>query len=99
MIGTLQSYEAMRRYFGKDRLVPVYIEVEDGERLARALMRERQQNEPKYSEMCRRFLADQEDFSEENLNNAGIIKRFQNDNMEECIEEIQTYLKIEMDDL
>lgn len=99
VIGTLQSYEAMRRYFGKDRLVPVYIEVEDGERLARALMRERQQNEPKYSEMCRRFLADQEDFSEENLNNAGIIKRFQNDNMEECIEEIQTYLKIEMDDL
>lgn len=99
VIGTLQSYEAMRRYFGKDRLVPVYIEVEDGKRLARALMRERQQNEPKYSEMCRRFLADQEDFSEENLNNAGIIKRFQNDNMEECIEEIQTYLKIEMDDL
>lgn len=99
VIGTLQSYEAMRRYFGKDRLVPVYIEVEDGERLARALMRERQQNEPKYSEMCRRFLADQEDFSEENLNNAGIIKRFQNDNMEECIEEIQTYLKKEMDDL
>lgn len=99
VIGTLQSYESMRRYFGKDRLVPVYIEVEDGERLARALMRERQQNEPKYSEMCRRFLADQEDFSEENLNNAGIIKRFQNDNMEECIEEIQTYLKIEMDDL
>ena len=92
VIGTLQSYEAMRRYFGKDRLVPVYIEVEDGERLARALMRERQQNEPKYSEMCRRFLADQEDFSEENLNNAGIIKRFQNDNMEECIEEIQSYL-------
>ena len=99
VIGTLQSYEAMRRYFGKDRLVPVYIEVEDGKRLARALMRERQQNEPKYSEMCRRFLADQEDFSEENLNNAGIIKRFQNDNMEECIEEIQTYLKKEMDDL
>ena len=99
VIGTLQSYEAMRRYFGKDRLVPVYIEVEDGKRLARALMRERQQNEPKYSEMCRRFLADQEDFSEENLNTAGIIKRFQNDNMEECIEEIQTYLKIEMDDL
>ena len=56
VIGTLQSYEEMRLYFGKDRLVPVYIEVEDGERLSRALMRERQQSEPKYSEMCRRFL-------------------------------------------
>lgn len=99
VIGTLQSYEAMRRYFGQDRLVPVYIEVEDGERLARALMRERQQSEPKYSEMCRRFLADQEDFSEENLKNAGIVKRFQNDDMEKCIEEIKIYLKKNMDDL
>ena len=98
VIGTLQSYEEMRRYFGEDRLVPVYIEVEDGERLSRALMRERQQSEPKYSEMCRRFLADQEDFSEENLENAGIMKRFQNNNMEECIQEIQMYLEREMDE-
>ena len=98
VIGTLQSYEEMRRYFGEDRLVPVYIEVEDGERLSRALMRERQQSEPKYSEMCRRFLADQEDFSEENLENAGIIRRFQNNNMEECIQEIQMYLEREMDE-
>ena len=98
VIGTLQSYEEMRRYFGKDRLVPVYIEVEDGERLSRALMRERQQSEPKYSEMCRRFLADQEDFSEENLENAGIMRRFQNNNMEECIQEIQMYLEREMDE-
>ena len=88
----------MRRYFGEDRLVPVYIEVEDGERLSRALMRERQQSEPKYSEMCRRFLADQEDFSEENLENAGIMKRFQNNNMEECIQEIQMYLEREMEE-
>ena len=44
---------------------PVYIEVEDGERLARALKRERGQEIPRYEEMCRRFLADQEDFSEE----------------------------------
>ena len=98
VIGTLQSYEEMRLYFGKDRLVPVYIEVEDGERLSRALMRERQQSEPKYSEMCRRFLADQEDFSEKNLENAGIIRRFQNNNMEECIQEIQMYLEREMDE-
>ena len=98
VIGTLQSYEEMRRYFGEDRLVPVYIEVEDGERLSRALMRERQQSEPKYSEMCRRFLADQEDFSEENLETAGIMKRFQNNNMEECIQEIQMYLEREMEE-
>ena len=98
-IGTLESYRKMKEYYGEETVCPIYIQVEDGERLQRALIREKQQENPRYAEMCRRFLADQEDFSEENLNNAGIIKRFQNDNMEECIEEIQTYLKIEMDDL
>ena len=53
MIGTLESYQKMREYFGEERIVPLYIEVEDGERLMRALTRERMQKEPKYAEMCR----------------------------------------------
>ena len=36
-IGTLESYVKMREYYGKENVCPVYIEVEDGERLARAL--------------------------------------------------------------
>lgn len=87
-IGTPESYCAMRNYFGADRLIPIYIEVDDGVRLERALSRERKQQEPKYKEMCRRFLADAEDFSEENLQKAGIVKRYVNENMEACIEEI-----------
>ena len=63
----------MRNYYGEDAVCPVYIQVEDGERLARALKREREQTNPKYEEMCRRFLADQSDFSEENILAAGII--------------------------
>ena len=78
VIGTLESYEKMREYYGAEHLVPIYIEVEDGERLARALQRERSQAEPKYAEMCRRFLADTKDFSEENLKRLGIGKRFYN---------------------
>ena len=58
MIGTLESYSALKKYFGEERIIPVYIEVEDGVRLERALKRERCQETPKYSEMCRRFLAD-----------------------------------------
>lgn len=88
VIGTLESYEAMRKYFGQDILIPVYVEVEDGVRLERALERERQQTEPKYAEMCRRFLADSEDFSEENLRKAGIERRFANVEFERCVEEI-----------
>ena len=65
MIGTLESYEKLKTYFGNEKVVPLYIEVEDGERLTRALAREKTQKEPKYAEMCRRFLADSKDFSEE----------------------------------
>ena len=88
VIGTLQSYERMQKFYGPDKLAPIYIEVEDGERLARALAREREQKTPKYAELCRRFLADTKDFAEENLKSLGIQKRFVNDNRTRCLEEI-----------
>ena len=93
MIGTLESYEKLCGYFGQKRIVPIYVEVEDGERLSRALMRERLQEEPKYAEMCRRFLADTIDFSEVNLKRCGIDRRFQNVVLEECIQEIMLYIQ------
>ena len=87
-IGTLESYEQMVRYYGKEIVVPIYVEVETGERLTRAVNRERQQENPKYTELCRRFLADEEDFCEENIKKAGIKKRYENNSLERCIEEI-----------
>ena len=92
VIGTLISYRALREYFGENNVVPVYIEIEDGIRLERALARERSQKEPKYAEMCRRFLADSEDFSEENLRKAGIRRRFENVDLEQCMEEITAFI-------
>ena len=58
-IGTLESFKKMRKYYGEDAVCPVYVQVEDGERLSRALNREREQENPRYEEMCRRFIADQ----------------------------------------
>lgn len=92
-IGTLVSYEKLRDHYGAERVVPLYIEVEDGERLARALERERSQPKPNYDEMCRRFLADSADFSEEKLAKAGITKRFQNRQLQQCTEEIAEYIR------
>ncbi len=89
VITTLEGFGKLRQHFGADVVVPIYIEVEDGERLARALKRERKQEEPKYAEMCRRFLADTEDFSEENLEKMQIDKRFLNDERETCLAEIE----------
>lgn len=92
-IGTLESYEKLRSYFGKEALVPLYIELEDGERLSRALFREQQQKTPKYAELCRRYLADEADFSEENIARAEIEKRFVNVSSEQCVEEIRSYIQ------
>ena len=89
MIGTLEAYLKIRDYYGEANVVPVYIEVEDGERLCRALARERQQDSPKYEELCRRFLADAKDFSEEKLMDAGIKQRFINQSLEETTDRIR----------
>lgn len=93
LIGTLEAYLKIRDYFGKDAVVPIYVEVEDGERLIRAIERERTQSVPKYEEMCRRFLADAADFSEENLQKAGIKKRFVNEHLDKTIEEITEFIE------
>lgn len=93
IIGTLEAYLKIREYYGKENVVPIYIEVEDGERLTRALYREKQQKQPKYEELCRRFLADAKDFSEEKLKEADITRRFVNESLDQTEAEIKTYIK------
>ena len=93
VIGTLESYLSMRKYFGEETMVPIYIEVEDGDRLLRAVNREQKQPAANFSEVCRRYLADEVDFSEEKLSEAGIIKRFKNRQLEPVVSEIVQYIK------
>ncbi len=93
VIGTLESYVESKKYFGEGVLEPIYIEVDDGVRLQRALDRERSQDHPRYQEMCRRYLADSVDFSEKNILEAGIEKRFENDDFERCLEEIKGHIR------
>lgn len=89
IIGTLESYIKIRNYFGINRVIPIYIDLDDGERLTRALEREKTQSKPKYEEMCRRFLADCQDFSCAKLKEAGIEKIYVNNDLEKCLYEIQ----------
>ncbi|MCR5530630.1 MAG: guanylate kinase [Lachnospiraceae bacterium] len=98
LIVTPAAYEKLRDYFGEDRVVPLYIEIDDGVRLERALKRERAQAEPKYEEMCRRFLADAKDFSEEVLNRLGIQKRFVNDDYQRVLDELCAEIEKECGD-
>ena len=92
MIGTLESYEKMKEHFG-ERVVPLFVTLEDGERLIRAIKREQQQKEPLYTEVCRRFLADEKDFSKEALERSGIQRFFENNDLELCLEEMKDFIK------
>ena len=57
--------------------------------LTRAMHREADQENPRYKEMCRRFLADSEDFDEEKIIAAGITRRYDNNGpLEDCVAEI-----------
>lgn len=94
IILTLEGYNSLAdsKVISNEDIIPIYIEVEDGERLTRALAREKQQKQPKYKELCRRFIADSEDFSEENLQSSKINVRFENNNLEDCLTKIKEYI-------
>lgn len=84
-IGTLESYMKLKQYFGSEKVEPIYIHVDDGMRLERALSREKMQSNPNYAELCRRYLADEVDFSMDNLKKAGIKEVFVNDDLDSCL--------------
>lgn len=88
-IGTLESYLRIRDYYGRDRVVPIYIAIDDKTRLLRAIEREAKEESPKYTELCRRYIADEEDFSDEKLAAAGITASYQNIDLDRCIEAIR----------
>lgn len=97
MIGTLEMYVSVRDYYARkgldDRVIPLYVYVEDGERLLRAIRREQREAVPKYKELCRRFITDSEDFSDDKLYDAGIEKGYENVELETCLQEIRDAIK------
>lgn len=93
MITTLEGYEKICKFYGREQVVPLYIEVDDMVRIERSLLREKDQEKPCVAEVCRRFLADEEDFSEENLTRLGIEKRIENLSLERAICQIEETLK------
>lgn len=88
MIATPEAYRKLVQYFGKENVIPLLIEVEDGVRLSRALQRERQQKNPKYAEMCRRYLADEMDFSDKIIKELNVKKIYKNEDFQSCIHDI-----------
>jgi len=96
VMGTLASFRKLRTYYGKETVIPLYVQTDDVIRLERAMKREKKQARPDYEEMCRRFLADSRDFAKEKLSRAGILETFENNGrLEECISLIRDRIKEE----
>ena len=98
-VGTIESFVKVREYYGAECVIPLYIYVETGERLQRALNRERTHDNPKYAEMCRRFIADEQDFSDEKLKEAGLMRAdgslvngFENADYEAALKKIREFI-------
>lgn len=95
LIMTLEGFEQLRKYYGEEHVVPIYIEADGFERLSRAMLREKKEANPSYAEVCRRFLADEADFSEDNIERLGIVRRFRNTEhkLEDCVQEVSSYIR------
>lgn len=96
-IGTLEAYIKLREYYGAENVTPIYIYVDDFERINRSLKREKKQEAPSVSEVCRRFLADENDFSEELLKKSGIDVLYENIDIDTCVKAISDMILMDGD--
>lgn len=67
LITTLEGVHALIALYGSPQVQVIYLYTNDRTRLLRCIERESREETPDYAEVCRRFLADQADFSQEQL--------------------------------
>ncbi len=94
---TLEGLDQFVKFYGLENIISLLIKVDDGVRLQRALDREKREESPKYQELCRRFLADSRDFSEENISKRPITSIINNNgNLDNTMEEVEKVLKLNL---
>ena len=94
---TLKGLDQFVKFYGIENILSLLIKVDDGIRLQRALDREKMEENPKYQELCRRFLADSLDFSKENINKRPITSIINNNSsLDNTMEEVEKVLKLNL---
>ena len=94
---TLEGLDKFVKFYGIENIISLLIKVDDGIRLQRALDREKREENPKYQELCRRFLSDSLDFSEENINKRPITSIINNNSsLDNTMEEVEKVLKLNL---
>ena len=94
---TLEGLDQFVKFYGMENIISLLVTIDDGIRLQRALDREKMEKNPKYQELCRRFLADSIDFSEENINKRPITSIINNNSsLDNTMEEVEKVLKLNL---
>ena len=94
---TLEGLDQFVKFYGIENIISILIKVDDGIRLQRALDREKREKTPKYQELCRRFLADSVDFSEENISKRPITSIiYNNSSLDNTMQEVEKVLKLNL---
>lgn len=94
-ITTLEGAKGLVRSYGENAVTLIYLYLDDHARLQRCISRESRQTAPNYSEVCRRYLADEEDFTEAKLGEFKRIIRVDTGaaNVTECEEIVRLMLE------
>ena len=96
-LNTLEGYDQYLKYYDQKKIIPILINVDPGIRLQRALKREQRESNPKYEELCRRFLADSIDFSEENIRKRNITNIIDNNgSIDRTLNKVEKVLKLNL---
>ena len=94
---TLEGLDKFIKFYGIENIISLLVTIDDGIRLQRALDREKKEENPKYQELCRRFLADSIDFSEENINKRPITSIINNNcSIDNTMQEVEKVLKLNL---
>ena len=92
---TLEGLDKFVKFYGIENIISLLVTIDDGIRLQRALDREKKEENPKYQELCRRFLADSIDFSEENISKRSITSIINNNcSIDNTMQEVEKVLKL-----
>lgn len=82
--------QSLKDYYGSDKVVTIMLTVNDGIRMIRAISREMTKVTPNYKAVCEKFLDDEKDFD-----NIVPDYAFLNENVFECVDEIQKTIRKE----
>ena len=93
IVCSLVQVKNYQDYFGRENVTPLYIDIDDVTLMERSLKREKAKEVPNVRELCRRFISDKEEYTDELKAEVGVDIVFKNDGLiEDVLAEIVEYI-------